>query len=181
MIKLHTTDFDLIVKEIKNGNEQVVASLYRTCYPMVLSLIQKNSSHYQEVEEILQEGIVVFYENTLKPEFKLTCKPSTYIYSICRNILLKTIKTGSRWVELDYDYLNEVEDEPVEEQALNEKEEMLYELLRTVGESCKKILELFYFQKLSLEEIAHKLEYANTDTAKTQKYKCLQKMKKSIN
>ena len=183
MIYLQTTDYNEIVKEVKNGNEQVVASLYKTCYPMVHSLILKNGRYIDEVEEILQEGIVIFYENVIKPDFSLTCKPSTYIYSICRNLLLKSIQKGVRWVELDYDYLNNIEEEmaAAEEESFNEKERLMYELLNTVGESCKKILELFYFKKLSLEEIANKLAYANTQTAKTQKYKCLQKMKKSIN
>jgi DNA-directed RNA polymerase specialized sigma24 family protein len=34
----------------------------------------------------------------------------------------------------------------------------------------------YYFDEMSMQEIAEKLGFANTDTAKTKKYKCKQKL-----
>jgi DNA-directed RNA polymerase specialized sigma24 family protein len=34
----------------------------------------------------------------------------------------------------------------------------------------------YYFEEMSMQEIADKLGFANTDTAKTKKYKCKMKL-----
>ncbi|MFO0265838.1 MAG: RNA polymerase subunit sigma, partial [Cyclobacteriaceae bacterium] len=44
------------------------------------------------------------------------------------------------------------------------------------GETCRKVLMYYYFDEMSMQEIAEKLGFANTDTAKTKKYKCKQKL-----
>ena len=61
----------------------------------------------------------------------------------------------------------------------NEQEEkikIIHECIDELGDTCKKILNYHYFDGLSMQDIAEKLGYANTDTAKTKKYKCKQKL-----
>ena len=50
--------------------------------------------------------------------------------------------------------------------------------LESLGEPCKTIIEDFYIHNHSMQEICEKFGYTNTDNAKTQKYKCLQRLKK---
>ena len=50
--------------------------------------------------------------------------------------------------------------------------------LSKVGEPCKGILEAFYINKKQMQEIATLFKYTNADNAKTQKYKCLTRLKK---
>ena len=50
--------------------------------------------------------------------------------------------------------------------------------LKKLGEPCKSILEAYYIQKKSMPEIAESFGYTNADNAKTQKYKCLIRLKK---
>jgi DNA-directed RNA polymerase specialized sigma24 family protein len=45
-----------------------------------------------------------------------------------------------------------------------------------LGDVCKKILTYYYFDGLSMSDISEKLQFANTDTAKTKKYKCKKKL-----
>lgn len=47
-----------------------------------------------------------------------------------------------------------------------------------LGEPCKTIIQDFYMHNLSMQDICEKFGYTNTDNAKTQKYKCLQRLKK---
>jgi DNA-directed RNA polymerase specialized sigma24 family protein len=42
------------------------------------------------------------------------------------------------------------------------------------------VLMYYYFDEMSMQEIADKLGFANTDTAKTKKYKCKQKLDELI-
>ena len=50
--------------------------------------------------------------------------------------------------------------------------------LGKIGEPCKSLLEAYYIQKKSMPEIAAFFGYTNADNAKTQKYKCLVRLKK---
>jgi DNA-directed RNA polymerase specialized sigma24 family protein len=50
--------------------------------------------------------------------------------------------------------------------------------LQKIGEPCKSLLEAFYLEKKSMPEIAEMFGYTNADNAKTQKYKCLLRLKK---
>jgi hypothetical protein len=47
-----------------------------------------------------------------------------------------------------------------------------------LGEPCKSLLEAFYIQKRSMQEIATGFGYTNAENAKNQKYKCLMRLKK---
>jgi hypothetical protein len=47
-----------------------------------------------------------------------------------------------------------------------------------LGEPCKTIIEEFYLNSRSMQEICEQFGYTNADNAKTQKYKCLQRLKK---
>ena len=50
--------------------------------------------------------------------------------------------------------------------------------LQLLGEPCKTIIEDFYINNRSMQEICENFGYTNADNAKTQKYKCLQRLKK---
>ncbi len=50
--------------------------------------------------------------------------------------------------------------------------------LQLLGEPCKTIIEDFYIHNRSMQEICENFGYTNADNAKTQKYKCLQRLKK---
>ena len=57
-----------------------------------------------------------------------------------------------------------------------EREKIIHECINELGDTCKKILTYYYFEKMSMQDIAEKLDFANTDTAKTKKYKCKKRL-----
>lgn len=72
---------------------------------------------------------------------------------------------------------------PVDEELDNhEKKDADFQLMETalarIGEPCKSLLEAYYLQKKHMQEIAADFGYTNADNAKTQKYKCLMRLKK---
>jgi RNA polymerase sigma factor (sigma-70 family) len=50
------------------------------------------------------------------------------------------------------------------------------QLMASLGERCRKILYLFYYQRQSMEEIAAAMELT-ADSAKNQKYRCLNQLR----
>ena len=49
-----------------------------------------------------------------------------------------------------------------------------------LGDPCHTLLDLFYYQKKSMEDITIELNYKNSDSAKNQKYKCLERLRKLV-
>lgn len=174
-------DEPTLVTGIKNGDKDVLRSLYVAYYPMVRKLVLDNSGSEAEARDVYQEAMIVLYENIRKSGFRLTCKVKTYLYSISRNIWLKQLNRklptsdlddSERFVDVNRDF-----------EKHEEKEAQLAKVrasLDELGEPCYSILTYFFFQRLTMEEIAGKLNYTNAANAKNQKYKCFKRLKAKV-
>ncbi len=178
--KLQFTDSQFIDGLRTNSNE-VLTALYKKYYNIVLKLIVSNNGTQEEAQDIYQETIIIVFENVKKPQFELNCQLQTYIYSIAKRLWLKQLKKNGKTF-----LFKEGEEEGVADVTndLSEhfkKEDDIFKMnqsMELLGEPCNTIINDFYVLKLSMDDIAEKFGYTNSDNAKTQKYKCLQRLKK---
>jgi RNA polymerase sigma factor (sigma-70 family) len=181
-VKKQFSDSDYI-DGLKINNDKILSSLYKKFYPIVLKYVLNNNGSEQEAQDIYQETILVLYKNCKKSEFELKCALQTYIYSIAKRLWLKQINANKNLYRLnnENDNDNNIVDVANEINEHLEKENQLQKMklsLTGLGEPCKTLLEDFYISQLNMEEIAEKFGYTNSDNAKNQKYKCLQRLKK---
>ena len=78
----------------------------------------------------------------------------------------------------DFEDILHVEDDIEKHQEKENKFDQMNLALQNLGEPCKTLIKDFYIKNLSMKDIQEKFGYTNTDNAKTQKYKCLQRLKK---
>jgi len=52
--------------------------------------------------------------------------------------------------------------------------------IRQTGKKCEDLLMKFYIHKMSMQDIARQLGYSSVNTAKTRKYKCLERAKQNL-
>ena len=71
-----------------------------------------------------------------------------------------------------------VDDETEEHEKRNTEFSMMEKAMGSLGEPCKSLLQAFYLQKKSMQDIASNFGYTNAENAKNQKYKCLMRLKK---
>lgn len=174
---------DQFIDGLRTGNNEILNALYKKYYNIVLKFIVNNSGTQEAAQDIYQETIIVLYENVQKPGFELNCQLQTYIYSISKRLWLKQLKKNSKTFLFKDDDENEVVDVTEDITAHETKEaelEKMNQSLAELGEPCATLIKDFYIQKLSMDEIAEKFGYTNADNAKNQKYKCLQRLKKSF-
>lgn len=159
-----------LFEQIKSGDEKALAILYKKYYRMMTHMVISNNGTEQEAKDIYQEALVVFWQKAVSGKLVLTSKMSTYLYSICQNLWRKELDRKRR--------LSNEEKDSVEYQnfEVEEKHRIVRECLDQLDETCKKTLMYYYFDGLSMQDIAEKLGFANTDTAKTKKYKCKKKL-----
>ena len=169
-----------VIIGILNNSDSVLKRLYLAYFPMVLQLILNNNGNEDDAKDVYQEAIIVLYNKVKRGDFELSSKLKTYIYSICRRLWLKRLKQLNRYggdIKDFQEYLP-VEDEIEKHQDRDMQLNKMEEALKLLGEPCKTIMEDFYMHSKSMQEICERFGYTNADNAKTQKYKCLQRLKK---
>lgn len=159
-----------------------IEKIYRQSYGAIQAFIIKNNGFSDDARDIFQEAMVILFENSKSESFELTCKIKTYLYSVCRRLWLKKIEKERRSPNfLNIETLDEivpVEDDLEEHEKRDMDLQLMEEALGMIGEPCRSLLQAFYIQKKSMPEIAESFGYTNADNAKTQKYKCLLRLKK---
>ncbi|WP_462265212.1 RNA polymerase sigma factor [Mucilaginibacter sp.] len=174
------TDSEAILG-ILNNSEQMLKRLYAAYFPMILQLVLNNNGSQDDAKDIYQEAIIVLYNKVKAGNFELSSKLKTFIYSVCRRLWLKRLTYNSRYATSDIkDYQEYL---PVEEEVDDHAERSLQfdkmqVAMEQLGEPCRTIIDDFYIQNKSMAEICERFGYTNADNAKTQKYKCLQRLKK---
>jgi len=162
------------------NDRAVVEAIYRDNYPMVQTFILNNNGNTDEARDIFQETMIVLFEKAVSGSFELNCQLKTYIYSVCRRLWLKRLQQLQRYhnpVENGEETVS-VEEELEVHEKHNTDFSMMENALARIGEPCKSLLDAYYIQKKSMQDIAADFGYTNADNAKTQKYKCLLRLKK---
>lgn len=142
-------------------------------YGAIKSHILKNSGSVQDAEDVFQDALIILYNKTQSPEFKLTSSLETFLFGIAKNIwsekIRKKQKDATASVAFQSSKLENSDDEyrnSVAERAI-----------QFISQQCREILELFYLKRKTMEEIALLQSYSSVNAAKTAKYKCLEKAK----
>ena len=159
-----------VFEQICKGDEKALEFLYKKYYKMMTKIVLSNSGTEDEAKDVYQDALVVFWQKATSGKLVLTSKMSTYIYSICLNLWRKELDRKSRLANEEKDSAVHRDDDKVE------RAKIINACIQQLGETCKKVLTYYYFDGLSMQDIADKLGFANTNTAKTKKYKCKMKL-----
>jgi RNA polymerase sigma factor (sigma-70 family) len=168
---------DELFEGLRKADSSAFRKVYVLHFNMVKYFIIKNNGREEDAHDIFQETMVVLFEQLSSGKFEQKSSLKTWIYAVCRNKWLKQLEKQKRNVRLvDFERADEII-LPEELNETNEKSKSLRKSLEQLGVQCRKLLLLYYYFKKSMEEIAVDLNYTNADNAKSQKYKCLQKLK----
>jgi RNA polymerase sigma-70 factor (ECF subfamily) len=169
----------LVIAELRRGDTRVLESLYSDHKEEFTSWLRKDLHiGREEALEFFQEAVVILYENVTSGKLTvLTSSVKTYLFSIGRNKALAWLKKQGRQVPAAQ-WLEGVEDIADESARLKEEQLTLMErCLQALGDPCCTILDLFYFQGLTVERIARQLDYASPGSLKSQKFKCMERLR----
>ncbi len=173
-----------MINAIKNGDRNALAYLYKTYFTMVKHFIIQNSGSDDEAEDLYQEGVLTVYENIVNAQFSLQSNTTlkTYIYSVCRNKWLyelrKKNKLPVRLNESNEFITDNLLEEETEEMPYNN---MLNKALEQIGNKCKEIIKDFYYNKMTMEQIAQKNNFISANVAKSSKERCMKNAREIAN
>lgn len=171
---------DDILAKLKDGDYSMLKQLYREYRPdFIQEAFRKFSLDENDAAEIFQDSIMILYENISSGRLKQLVVPlKNYLFGIGRNKMLETKRRKGKIVSLiESNSSPLMEDGNKVEDLMNMKLHTLKHVMIQIGDSCRKLLELFYFHRYNMEVIAEKLGHKNADTTKNLKYKCLQRLR----
>lgn len=170
------------IELLKVGDQKVISDIYmeyRTGFKLFAKAYPLESNM---VLDIYQDAVVALCENARKGLLdNLQCSLKTYLYSIGKFMIFKKLKT-----KYPLEYMDDLKlDVPVtyelyEEEQQQELVQRMREALNRIGEPCKTILMKFYFEEKKLDELLTILNYKNKDVLKSQKSRCLNKLKEML-
>lgn len=174
------SDADLLAA-IRNKDtlDEAIRYIYQHYADTISSLIINNSGNHQDAQDIFQETVVTFIETVQKDKFRGESSIKTFLVAIARNTWLNELKRRERSDHREEIYeKSRPEEEPDVSHLISEREkkQQFRNLLDKLGESCKKILLLFYYENLSMKEMLDHLPYENEQVVRNKKYKCLQQL-----
>lgn len=177
---------------MKETYEDIVREWYNKVRPMFVNTLKKRfaSLSYDDIEDLYQQAFLAIYENLQAGRVREDTSWSSYIIQIGLNLATKELRhTGitdsiyessgdneeghqqiSRTVELLLSQL------ATEDESLYQNENaksLLGEELSYMPEPCNSIIRLFYYDDMSMEEIAVAVNFKNATTAKSKKSQCM--------
>ena len=161
-----------LLDRIRKGDEEALVELYRENRRPVTALVTRNSGTEDDADDMLQEALVTLWEHVRTGRFRYSARLGTFIYATARNMWLRRLARAKREPSgLDADPPAE-EASPLDLMIEDEEAEIVRSALERLGEPCKKLLLLFYWEEESMESIAAHTGMANADTVKSKKYQC---------
>ncbi|MBL1409970.1 RNA polymerase sigma factor [Sphingobacterium faecale] len=171
-----------IVDGVSKGDSRAINKIYKIYFPLISRMIVNNSGSEDEAKDIFQEAVMVLYDKITQQKFELSSKLGTFLYAVSRRLWLKQLTRKGNSANTsdisDFEDLLGIEDDLERHEETELKFDQMNKALSQLGEPCQTLLKDFYIANMSMQDIRDKFGYTNTDNAKTQKYKCLQRLKK---
>ena len=178
---MNSTEQDQYLLEgLAKENKQAIEYIYKNNYKSIQKLVLYNNGDDDDAADVFQEALVVLYEKSINHDFRLSCQIKTFLYSVAKRIWLKRLNTKNKFSALseDADSLSNSDDTNEKEQELQRNFNLMEDALSKLGEPCRSLLEAYYLENKDMNQIAALFNYTNSDNAKTQKYKCMIRLKK---
>jgi len=164
----------------------------------VVSYLRKTFSvSDDDLNDIYQESSTALFLNIRDGKLSnLTSSLSTYFLRVCINQTLKFIGKRQKVVPLfnyntitnkdafrpdKIDELYQLCTEDEEAEKVSRSEKIVQSIIESMQDTCKNIFKGYYWDNLTTSTIADMFGFANANSVKTQKYKCLQKFRSKYN
>jgi RNA polymerase sigma factor (sigma-70 family) len=185
MIKGSTYSDGELLAAIGSGDQlnNAIYFIYQQFSQTIQSFILANSGMPADAEDIFQETVVIFIDLVKKNKFRGEASVKTFLTAIARNLWLNELKKRERSEirEKAFEKNRDATEPDVSQHMANQEiKQQFLEVLGKLGENCKKLLTLCYYENMSMKDIVHHLPYENEQVVRNKKYKCLQSLTEMI-
>ena len=165
-----------IIHQLQQGDhEKAFARLYRY-FPKLETYIRNNSGSKDEALDIFQDALIILYKKVQSLPADTDIKVDGFLVNTCKllwsnELRKKKVRQNSGDGALEYlAYQDEIQAQIAKEEKIVKVES----IIKNIGDKCKDILVAFYYKNFSMEKIAEEFGFKTIQSAKVQKYKCME-------
>ena len=181
--KTRMTDMEL-VQLVRSGDVAGLSFVYEKHRKEFLNWIRKFSGcSMDEAQEYYQAATLILYENIMSSKVtELQSSLKTYLFGIGKNLTYQHHRKNQRFERARAESMIEVELLSESQHALETEIDLriISKCLTIIGDPCSQLLDYFYFMRKSMDEISSAMGYKNPETAKNQKYKCMERLRRMV-
>ncbi len=172
---------EALMEGLRKQDSEIIGYIYEHVGPMVYDLVMGSGGDLEDARDIFQEGILAAYLNILSGKYQLSyeTKFSTYLVQICKYKWYDARKSSHHRMKGA-----ELPEMPLDDQfailpANEDRIKWVVACFKRLGDRCRKILHLFYWEKWSLDQIAVKMNLGS-NSVKNQKYRCMKQLRSHV-
>lgn len=152
--------------------EEGVEQLYAHYRPLFIGYIRKRYQLEEEVaSDIYHDSFLLMMDNIRTGKYQQQdASLLTYLLGIGKHLVLKRFQKEDK-LPLVAEWVSEL----LPDTDWKYAQEEAYRLVNEGDSVCNRILRFFYWDWLSMAEIAERLEYQSADVAKSKKNSCLRR------
>lgn len=168
------------IRALHTNNQRDINAIYQEFLPRIARLIERNGGSKDDAKDIFQEALLVIYQRSKKPDFKLSSQFYTLLYGISRNLWGNQLQKKSRTeVTLSDDIKYKSIPDISQWIEKSEKDKLFWDAFHQLGQDCQRIMQLF-FNKVKMEAIVQQLGLSSVSFAKKKKFQCKEKLVKLV-
>lgn len=170
-----------IIDLLKRNDEKTIRTVYNDYKKSFILFAKRYNISEEDTIDIYQDAFIALIENVKSGKVdEIKSSLSTYLFGIGKFMIFQKFKKNEQIHIADDLESIEVEDDLYSEDDIDSQVRLLQKGLDKLGEQCKKVLLLFYYEEKKLDEIQEQLGYTSKDVLKSQKSRCLKQLKELI-
>jgi RNA polymerase sigma factor (sigma-70 family) len=148
--------------------------LYKQVFPQVARYVAARGGSLDEAKDVFQDSLVILFEK-LNSDYPIVKTEREYLIGVSKNLWINRYRQKSKEQPLE----SSIQDHELgAEHQVNSLR--ILRFLEKSGRKCMDMLQSFYYEKLTLEEIAQKFKFSGIRSATVQKYKCIEKVRDMV-
>ena len=155
--------------------EDPIITLYREAFPHFARMVRTLGGTPEEAKDCFHDALLIYLERERAGKLKLHSSPTAYLLGTGKICWLQKRSRGS-FSPLPEGFDSSEAPEP----DLEEREQSLLASLERTGRKCLQLLKSFYYDHLSMDDIAARFGFNGRRSATVQKYKCLEKVRENL-
>jgi RNA polymerase sigma factor (sigma-70 family) len=177
------SDEVIIAGILSDHINEVMHPLYHQYAGAVSAHVINNGGSRQDADDVFQETVVAFIDLVKKGKYRGEAQVKTLLVGIGRHVWLNELKKRKsldRRGEVFELHKGSTETDGFEGLDQRELHQRFLTLLSRLGDTCKSILTLFYYENKSFKEIVDETDYENEQVVRNKKYKCMKELSDMI-
>jgi DNA-directed RNA polymerase specialized sigma24 family protein len=162
----------------RKDREAIFKQLYLTAFPKVARMVKTKGGNLSDAQDIFQDALVIFHEKTMQDKLDIKVSAEAYLLGISKHLWNRQFSRQLPQVSLSS--IDQQIQIPADYFQPQLKRFRLWRFIEKAGEKCLKLLRAFYYQNLTMQEIADEFSYSSVRSATVQKYKCMEKVRTAV-